>query len=317
VLTTQILLLFALSYALGTAASFATKSAHKIAKLFHTNDFVIGFFIVGLATSTPEITVAINSGLRNVSGLSLGNLLGASIVIMSLLAGLAAILAGKLSINRFLKNDDFLLYLAISVLPAVAVMDGHLTRLDGIWLVGAYLLFAARMYQRRNIYEPHLSIPAPKGRYTHLGREVTILIIALAVILTSAYYLVGSSLFVASALNVPPLLIGLLVLSIGTNLPELTLVLTQSYKRSQNLVLGDLLSNVLLNVPTLGLLALIRPFTITAFNSTAISAAFLVVSVIVFGILMWSKNMLTRREGVILFVIYIAYAANSLSAFVS
>ena len=39
--------------------------------------------------------------------------------------------------------------------------------------------------------------------------------------------------------------------------------------------------------------------------------------VIVFGILMWSKNMLTRREGVILFVIYIAYAANSLSAFVS
>ena len=72
-----------------------------------------------------------------------------------------------------------------------------------------------------------------------------------------------------------------------------------------------------MNVPTLGLLALIRPFTITAFNSTAISAAFLVVSVIVFGILMWSKNMLTRREGVILFVIYIAYAANSLSAFVS
>ncbi len=273
--------------------------------------------MVGVATSTPEITVAVNSALRGASGLSLGNLLGASIVIMSLLAGLAAILAGKLSINRFLKNDDFLLYLAISVLPAVAVLDGQLTRLDGIWLVAVYFLFAARMYQRRNIYEPHLSVPTPGGQRANLLKDIIILAIALVAILTSAYYLVNSSLFVAHALSISPIIIGLLVLSIGTNLPELTLVLTQSYRQSQNLVLGDLLSNVLLNVPTLGLLALIRPFTVLAPTSVIISAAFLVIAVAVFGILMWSKNQLTRREGVWLFIIYATYATSSVITLIS
>jgi len=106
-------------------------------------------------------------------------------------------------------------------------------------------------------------------------------------------------------------------LSIGTNLPELTLVLTQSYRQSQNLVLGDLLSNVLLNVPTLGLLALIRPFTVLAPTSVIISAAFLVIAVAVFGILMWSKNQLTRREGVWLFIIYATYATSSVITLIS
>ena len=90
--------------------------------------------------------------------------IGASIVILSLLAGLAAILSGKLSINRFLRNDDFLMYLIISALPVVAIFDGQLTRLYGLWLIGAYLLFIGRMYQRRNIYEKHLSADKVKER---------------------------------------------------------------------------------------------------------------------------------------------------------
>ncbi|OGB73267.1 hypothetical protein A3K24_00090 [candidate division Kazan bacterium RIFCSPHIGHO2_01_FULL_44_14] len=312
-LITHILLLLGLSCALGLAAKFATKSAHRIAKYFHTNDFVIGFFVVGVATSTPEITVAIDSALQHAPGLSLGNLLGASIVILSLLAGLAAILSGKLSINRFLRNDDFLMYLIISALPVVAIFDGQLTRLDGLWLIGAYLLFIGRMYQRRNIYEKHLALPSPNHRNSHLVIEILKLLLSLVAILVLAHYLVNSSLVVASTLSVSPLLIGLLILSIGTNLPEVTLVLTQSRKQSHNLILGDLLGNVLLNVPTLGLLALISPFAIAAPVSTNISAIFLLVSVALFGILMWSKNMLTRREGILLFIVYAVYAIHNLS----
>ena len=300
---------------LGTAAGLIVKSVSKIARGFRVNEFIVSFFIVGVATSTPEITVSINSALRGIPELSLGNLIGASIVILSLLMGLAAVLSGRLSVNRLLSNEDFFIYLAIVMLPALVVLDGQLTRWDGVLLIGAWIVFMLRLYEHRRVY--HERIQQARGSAAtekptiHWRHEGIRLGLGLLMILTASYYLVGSATIVAGMLGVSPLIVGLLVLSIGTNLPEFALVITQSYRRGKNIVLGDLLSNVALNVPTLGMLALISPFTIAAGSGVTIAAGFLVLTVILFGLFMWSKNFLNRVEGAVLFAIYAAYALGS------
>ncbi len=306
--------LLGLSYVLGTAAGLIVRSITKVAQGFRVNEFIVSFFIVGVATSTPEIMVSINSGLRGVPELSLGNLLGASIVILSLLIGLAAILSGKLSLNRLLRNDDFFVYLAIVMLPALVILDGQLTRFDGVLLIATYAMFMVRLYGHRNFYDKRMKegrgseLPVIKVDWKVEGVNLGI---GLAMILLASYYLVGSATTVAEMLGISPMIIGLLVLSIGTNLPEFALVITQSYRQGRNIVLGDLLSNVGLNVPTLGLLALISPFAIPAGSGVMVAAGFLVVAVILFGIFMWSKNVLNRVEGAVLFGIYAIYAFQS------
>ena len=307
--------LLGLSYVLGTATGLVVRSVTKVAHGLRVNEFIASFFIVGLATSTPEITVSINSAMRGVPELSLGNLLGASIVILSLLVGLAAILSGKLSINRLLRNDDFFIYLALVMLPALVISDGHLTRWDGIILILAYAAYMVRLYRHRNIYKERMGADAAadnKDRKIEWGKEATNLVIGLSMILLASYYLVNSATMVAEMMNVSPMVIGLLVLAIGTNLPEFALVVTQSYREGRNIVLGDLLSNVLLNVPTLGLLALLAPFSIPAGSSVMLASGFLILAVILFGFFMWSKNVLNRVEGAVLFGVYTAYAVNSL-----
>lgn len=301
------LALLGLSYVLGVAASFVAKRAETISKRFGISDFIIGFFIIGVATSMPEITVAINSALQGIPELSLGNLLGASIVIFSLLLGVAAIFAGKLKISRFLKDDDFIWYCIVSSLPALAVVDGHLTRADGWWLIGAYLILGLKLYRRNHIYEKEMSIAAPH-KHHHVGGQILAMVFGVAVLIVASNYLVNSAVELAGALQVPAIVIGLLALSLGTNLPELALVVTSGRGKSSNLVLGDLMSNVLLNVPTLGLLAVIRPFEINALTSIISSAIFLAIATGAFGVLMWSKRSLTGREGLALIAIYGVYA---------
>jgi len=304
------IILVALSYVMGVAAGLIAKNVRKLAEYWRTNDFIVAFLIVGLVTSTPEITVAINSALQGVPELSLGNLLGASIVLLSLMTGLAAILAGKLTINHILTNQTFFLYLGVIALPAIAISDGYLSRWDGVWLIAAYALFIAIVYRNKNLFAvpTRHKISPPK---INLWRAAGVLVAGLASIIIAAYYVVNSALFVAEALHVSPVLVGLLVLSLGTNLPEFALVVTQARNGGKNLVLGDMMSNVGLNVPTLGLLALMSPFVIPVAGGIAISASFLVLAVALFGIFMWSKKVLTRSEGILLLITYVTYAAYS------
>lgn len=301
------LALFGLSYVLGVAASFIAKRAEIISKKFGISDFVIGFFVIGVATSMPEITVAISSAVRNVPELSLGNLLGASIVVFSLLTGLAAIFAGKLKVSRFLKDDDFILYCVVASLPTLAVVDGMLTRFDGWWLIGAYLILSYKLYRRSHVYNQHMEITKPKEHH-HLGSQLVAMVLGIILLVVASIYLVNSAVSLAALMGVPAIVIGLLGLSLGTNLPEFALVIRSGKDKDSNLVLGDLMSNVLLNVPTLGLLAILRPFEISQMQSIIASAIFLAIATGMFGLLMWSKRSLTRREGLILIAIYGVYA---------
>ena len=301
---------------MGIAAGSIAYNVRKLAEFWRTSDFIIAFLIVGFVTSAPEITVAINSALKGVPDLSLGNLLGASIVLLSLMTGLAAILAGKLTVQKLLTNQDFFLYLAVVALPAIAISDGYLSRLDGLWLIGAYALFIGLLYKHKVAYQGHAPTPKKTLTRSELLKAIGILILGLIVIIMAAHYVVESALFVASALHVPPVLVGLLILSIGTNLPEFALVVTQAKNGGKNLVLGDMMSNVALNVPTLGLLALVSPFAVTVSGGIAISATFLVISIALFGIFMYSNKALTKVEGALLLATYTAYAAYSVGKLV-
>lgn len=301
------LALFGLSYVLGVAASFVAKRAEIISKKFGVSDFVIGFFVIGVATSMPEITVAISAALKGIPELSLGNLLGASIVIFSLLIGLAAFFAGKLKINRFLKDDDFILYCLVSSLPALAVADGHLTRIDGWWLIGAYLILGYKLYRRSHVYDKHMPLDRAH-KHHHMGSQLAAMVLGIVLLVVASTYLVNSAVALSAVLGIPAIVVGLLGLSLGTNLPEFAMVITSGKNKDSNLVLGDLMSNVLLNVPTLGLLAIIRPFEISQLQSIIASAVFLAIATGMFGFLMWSKRSLTRREGLILIAIYGVYA---------
>jgi cation:H+ antiporter len=299
----HILLVAVLSIVMGRAAHHVVNAVRAVGSRFGVSKFLVGFVFLGMATSTPEISVALLSAFRGTPGLSLGNLLGANIVILSLLSGLAAIIGGKLHPGDMYRKRTLPLFLLIVLLPAFVVMDGRLTRADGVLLVVAHFLFILHLYWGRESGTPRVD----KGPSGSFRRQMALAVAALAVLVGSSYFLVNSALIIARDFGATPLLIGLVFFSIGTNLPEFTLVLTQSGGWHKNVVLGDLFGSLILNTPTLGLLAIISPFTIADQASVFASAIFLIALGMIFGWFLWTGRALERREGYCLIALYAAY----------
>lgn len=299
----HLLLIAVLSLVMGKAAHYVVDAVRLGGKRFGLSKFLVAFVFLGMATSLPEISVALLSALRGTPGLSLGNLLGANIVILSLLSGLAAVIGGKLHPGDIYSKRTLPLFLFIILLPAFAVVDGRLTRADGVLLIAAHFLFVLHLYWSREATALRAEA-APIGRFS---RQLALAVVAVAVLVGSSYFLVNSALVVARSLGATPLVIGLLLFSVGTNLPEFSLVLTQAGGRQKDVVLGDLFGSLLLNTPTLGLLAVISPFTVSDMASVTASAVFLMVLAAVFGVFLWTGRALERREGFCLLAMYAAY----------
>lgn len=293
------------SYALGQVSNLTAASVRHVGARLRVNQFIASFFLLGFATSIPEFAVAVFAALRNEPQLSLGNLIGANIVVMTLLIGLTAAFAGHISIHGMLRKNDFLLTLVITALPALVVLNGHVSRLEGLVLLLFSAYFLWLFYQQRHVYRRPRSrayLPA-----STVQRDAAVFVGATASLLAISYLLVHISLRAAAALGIPALLIGLLMISLGTNVPEVSFVVGQVKRRHQKdrgIATGILLGNVVFNTPALGLLASLRPFQITDPMTVRVSAVYMLITLLIAGKLMLSGSRLSRREGLLLLGLY-------------
>lgn len=90
-----------------------------------------------------------------------------------------------------------------------------------------------------------------------------LLIIGLLLVVYGADRLVFAASIICRTLGVPPLIIGMTVVSIGTSLPEIIVSLAASLHGQLDLAVGTALGSNITNILLiLGLAALIRPFTV-------------------------------------------------------
>lgn len=305
-----------LCYTLGKATDLITESLRRLRHHIRVNELVASFFILGTVTSIPEMMVAVTAVSQNVPELSLGNLLGANIVVLSLLVGMMALLSGRVSIVGFLHKRDFVRSLAITGWPFLFVLDGDLRRWEGVSILIVFGFYLLSFYRHRHFYTKHT--PTDESPRTSFVREIGIFAFAGALLLGASHFLVEISLSAALFWGVPAFFIGLLLISIGTNVPELAFVTSQATKKGRDMrgiATGILLGNTVVNVPIVGFLGVFQPFTITDLPSVWVSTGILVLTLIACGIFVLSGRKMTRVEGFFLTLLYLSFALYSLSRF--
>lgn len=309
-------LILILFFLLGKVSDFATAAIRRISERFRVNEFIASFFLLGIATSIPELAVAIFSAVHGVPELSLGNLLGANIVVLTLMVGLTALFSGKFSIHRALHKDDFLLSLLITALPIPFVLNGYVSQVEGVLMLVAYGYFLLHFFWRRRAYRRQTS--AARRLNSTLMQDGMLFALSVAALLVISYFLVQVSLAVAAAVGIPLLIVGLIMISLGTNVPEASFVINQAsrkYAKDRNIAAGILLGNVVANTPVLGLLAFLSPFAITDVRAIWVTSGFLIVVLYALWTLVLSERKLTRREGVILLLLYALFVGYQLGLF--
>jgi len=267
----------------------------KVAPLF------LSGLIVALATSLPELFVGITAGIYGYPNLSLGNVVGSNIAALSLVIGGVALIGGAVAVKgEFLYRDVFYAFLA-GAIPMVLLFDKVLSRIDGLILLALYGFYQAVIFNQKEKSIDQRGKPVTK-------KEIGWFFLGLALIIFSADMIVRLAVGLAIILNIQVLLIGLVLVSIGTTLPELIFELEAIQKHQPEMVFGNLLGSIVTHsCLVLGIVALITPIRIAGLAEYLLATMAFVVIFGAFYLFVRTKKRLDHWEGAILILFYLIF----------
>lgn len=289
------------------AANLVVKHSSTIAQRLGLTSFAMGFLMLGLLTSMPELFVAMQAVSDGIPQLSVGNLLGGSILLLSLVMGIVAIVLGRVNLDHQLSMRELWAMMGVIAAPALVLWDERLSRVEGLFLVGVYALHAFLLNRdgKKNHRKKNARVGGLSGHLLMLGAGVGAMFLSSRFIVTSAEAIMGT-------LSIAPIVFGLFFLSLGTNLPELALAYESIRHRRREIAFGDFLGSSAANTLILGLLGLGAPFTGVG-NGRILGALLILGSVTVY--FLWaisSGRTITRKEGIGLLVFYLLFVGYEL-----
>lgn len=297
------ILIYVLSFAgIWIGSGLAIKSVERLSKSLKMSSFAISFLLLGLFTSISELSVGVNSILANDPEIYVGNLIGASIVLIMLIIPLLAIVGNSIRITPEFQGFNLIASLVVIALPVVLALDGRIGKTDGIIALALFGFLLISVQSKKGLIDKLKNINQRAG--IRVGRELLKILFGVATIFIASKFVVEQTIYFSHLLNVSPFLISLLFIAIGTNLPELSLVVRSAFMRNNQVAFGDYVGSAAFNTFLFGLLTLMYGKPVLLSNSYVISLLFLVVGLIVFYYFARTKNTMSRIEGLALLAIY-------------
>ena len=304
-----LLLLLLFSFLLIKSTEFLVEALNRLARSSKLGKFALTSSIIALATSLPELFVCLAAALEGKQALALGNVIGSNIANLSLVIGGATLISGTLPVfGGFFRKDLIAIFMA-ALLPLFLLLDGSLSRVDGLLLILVfgvynYTILARHKKQKAKTQTRDFGI---LRRLNHKGtrRQIAWVFLGAAVLLFSADMIVKIAVQIASGLNLPLIFIGLFLVSAGTSLPELFFEIGAIKKKQIAMVFGNLTGSIIANATLiLGLTALISPIKIIEIGTFFLATVFFIVIFLVFVSFVRSKRKLERWEAGVLILIY-------------
>lgn len=299
-------LIYILSFiGIWVGSGFVIKAVERMSSSFKISSFIVSFLVLGAFTSVSEFSVGLNSVIENDPEIFVGNLIGASMILFMLLIPIIAIFGKSIRISKELQGFNLPASLVTIALPAIMVMDGVVSKFDGILSLIIFGFLIVGVQSKDKVIE---HIEKVKDKYkVGIGKSLLRILFGVALIFISSRFAVEQTHYFSEVLNISPFLLSLIVVSFGTNLPELSLAARTIFMRNHQIAFGDYVGSAAFNTFIFGLLTLIYKEKIILTNSYAISLIFLVLALLLFFYFARTKNTISRIEGFVLILIYVGF----------
>ena len=280
----------------------------NLAKFLRVPTLVIGLTVVAIATGVPEIAISITSSIKGSNGLLLGNLLGSNMFNILFILGLIALIKPLLVKREIIIKNYLFALLSCFVLFVISydVYFGDefynvITRSEGILLlcfagIFLYSTILGVMDERR--------LKVEKGKFT--AKDAVCILIGILMVAISAEVIVNSSVNISKWFGISENLIGLTVIAVGTNLPELVTSVVAVRKGEIDMAIGNLVGTNIYNIfLILGIAATINPIAISP--SSFMDIIILAITSIIVYIFIQHKKDISKIEGILMIGLYIVY----------
>ncbi len=284
------------------------KGASGLAQKLGASPFIAGLLLVAFGTSLPELFVNARAYLVGAQDLALGNAVGSNIVNVGLTLALAAIVAPMVVRMRLLSH--LLVMLTLSTLVVIFFgLDGVISRFEGVILLLVFVAMLAYLLARsgRELPAVRADVAAYAQTRSVLWMNVMRFVVASALLYFGAKFVVQSAPMIGASWGWSPLLVGLLPIAIGTALPELAAAIAAARRGQGDMVVGHVIGSSLFNLlVVVGGMAALRPLPLPeSFVKLELPAA--IAFVLVLYPMLRGDLRISRNEGVILFVAFLAW----------
>ena len=250
------------------SADWFVDGAVGVAHFFGMSTFLIGMVIVGFGTSAPEMVVSVLSALNDTPQLALGNAYGSNIANIALILGVTALII-PVVVQKQAMSRDIPILIAMTVLTVFLLIDGNVSRMDGIVLLLAFVAIMAfnilselrqKRKRKKSAAADDLDSEYGSAENVSIVRSSLLLLMGLLLLIVSSRMLVWGAVNVAQALGVSDLLIGLTIVAVGTSLPELASSIAAARRGENDLAVGNVIgSNIFNTLVVVGLASVIAP----------------------------------------------------------
>lgn len=292
-------------------ADIFVDGASNTARNFRVSKMLIGLTIIAFGTSAPELAVSLSALASGSTDMVIGNVMGSCILNILLILGVAAVIR-PINIKSNTVKKELPLCMLISTLLAVLFLDAaigsgapdQITRSDALVVL---LFFAVFLYYLVTLAKQKKEEQGVEKPQYKLGKSLLLVLVGLAGIIIGSQMVVDSASGIASAVGLSERVIALTVIAFGTSLPELVTTVVASKKGEQDLVVGNIIGSNIFNICiVLGIpVALFGTVTPGSFQMLDIVA--LVVSAVLLFIFALTKRRITRSEGVVMLLLFVAY----------
>ena len=273
---------------------------------------LIALTIVAFGTCAPEVAISFQSVASKNGTMAFANVVGSCIINTFLIIGLAA-LVRPIRVRHATIKKELPILLIITTGFCVLMLDSlfnpltpnTFSRADGIILILLFLMFVAYIIQlsRRKSEDEEEQQP----KYKNIFLIIFLLIGSIACITLSSDVIVDNAILLAEKLNVSEKIITMVLIVIGTSLPEMVMTITSAKKKEFDMAIGNIIGTNIFNICiVLGLpIAIFGDLVLDSFNLADIMTVFL--TSFLLYIFARSERLVSKKEGIVMLAIVIAY----------
>jgi len=259
----------------------------SLAKRLKISSMIIGLTVVAYGTSTPELAAAILAAFNSHTELILGNVIGSNISNVGMVIGISAIFA-PLLINKITVRKWLPIMIGVSLLIVAMSYDGEVSQIDGVILIAAligFTIFTIKSVKKQggpetqNIENTPVEGELFLSRYKieTLPKAFALVGLGIVLLFIGGHFTVDGAVAIAESLGLSQLVIGIIIVGIGTSLPELITSVIAIARKQTDIGVGNIVGSNIYNILLiLGVAATVVGIPVSAdvFSSYYIMIAF-------------------------------------------
>ena len=235
-----------------------------LARKLQISSMVIGLTVVAYGTSTPELAASITAAMNSHTDLILGNIVGSNISNVGMVIGISAMLAvgAGLGIRKRTVRRWLPIMIFVSVLLVLFSLDGEISQIDGMILIAGLIIFTVYIVRTAKRQEavgdvvededPEIHMSFIRFTINTVPRAILCVCVGAGLLFAGGQFTVDGAVTISKNLGISQLVIGVVIVAIGTSLPELVTSVIAIRKGQMDIGVGNIIGSNIYNILLIG-----------------------------------------------------------------